>query len=141
MLLKLKFHRIVHILDAEELEGLITRLWRCCATGDVIPAKKVIRVAEADVNRRVGTKGKNALFVAAEKGHQEILSELLNRPKVSGFPAVELELADRYGRSALNVAALRGNHKCVASLLEKGAQVDSQGEMLNYGIVIYLSEA
>lgn len=74
---------------------------------------------EVNTNARCGFLGRNALHIAAERGHEGVVRVLLERN-------ANIEAKDQYGMTALHCAANRGHHSIVRLLLEHSANIEAK---------------
>uniref|UniRef100_A0A8C9W3K7 Inversin n=1 Tax=Scleropages formosus TaxID=113540 RepID=A0A8C9W3K7_SCLFO len=65
-------------------------------------------------------EGRTAFMWAAGKGSDDVMSTMLNLKK-----DIDINMADKYGGTALHAAALSGHVSTVRLLLERGAMVDA----------------
>ncbi|KAN0070035.1 hypothetical protein V8E54_011616 [Elaphomyces granulatus] len=108
--------------------------------------KHLLGVGGIDLNSKDGTYKRSALSWAAGNGFDVIVKLLIWGPGISWndivkplfWKGAEVDLADRYGRTALSYAAWNGHVATVKLLLRAGARVDSADEIggtpLSYAI-------
>ncbi|KAG4439950.1 hypothetical protein IFR05_004576 [Cadophora sp. M221] len=88
---------------------------------------KVLLQRGADPNEMVGGSGMSALYLAASKGHVNIVETLLNH-------GANINLRSSWSGTALNAAIHHRNKDVVVLLLDRGAISDAQGEMYESAI-------
>ncbi|MGB6975991.1 MAG: ankyrin repeat domain-containing protein [Gammaproteobacteria bacterium] len=96
-------------------------LYSAVANGDFNAVRKLL---EAEVNLKAtlaakGEGGNTPLHVAAEKGYDDLVKELLKA-------GAELEIRNSDGDTPLHLAAYNGRVDVVESLLNKGANLEAE---------------
>ncbi|KAN0070010.1 hypothetical protein V8E54_011591 [Elaphomyces granulatus] len=111
-----------------------------------VVVKHLLGVGGIDLNSKDGTYERSALSWAAGNGFDVIVKLLIWGPGISWndivkplfWKGAEVDLADRYGRTALSYAARNGHVATVKLLLRAGVWVDSADEIggtpLSYAI-------
>ncbi|KAN0070591.1 hypothetical protein V8E54_011460 [Elaphomyces granulatus] len=108
--------------------------------------KHLLEVGGIDINSQDGTYERSALSWAAGNGFDVIVRLLIRGPGISWndivkllfWKGAEVDLADRYGRTALSYAAWNGHVATVKLLFRAGARIDLTDEIggtpLSYAI-------
>lgn len=113
------------LADSDQTDVLcfFDRSWStllCLATSkNFVDIAKVLLQAKANVNQR-GPNERTALVVAAQRGHDQMVSLLLEQPAV-----LALDLEDQWHRSALAYAIRNSSRSIVQRLLDARATVEN----------------
>ena len=83
-----------------------------------------IRWANSDVNRKSNGGGATAVMWACERGHEQIVRDLMQA-------GADSDIRNDYGWTALMYAALNGHGKCIRALFE-GPQKEESLEKIDY---------
>ena len=97
-----------------------TPLWLAAEKGHEAVVKQLLMTGQADVNSKDKNK-QTPLLLAVEKGHEAVVRQLL----MIGQADVNLE--DKGGRTPLSFATEKENEAIVKLLLEKGSNLESEG--------------
>lgn len=96
-----------------------TDIFKAAWTGNVQSVRAEL-AAGADPN--AFHKGQNALMLACEKGHRDVLELLLNN-------GTKINAVDTYNRTALYLATQFGHLACVSFLLQRGASTEVRSSL------------
>ncbi|KAK6347945.1 hypothetical protein TWF718_005765 [Orbilia javanica] len=115
-----------------------------CGLGDVVRTQLNSRlVYELGINVTDGKYERSALSWAAERGYDDIVTEILKVPRWRAIPSVfkreaKVNARDRYMRTPLTYAVWGGHISVIKALVKAGARADlrddTEGTPLSYAI-------